>query len=359
MRACQRSIAVLLGLGDRAGNARPQAPWPESSLRDEGLGRGVARTGTLGLLVLLAACGAPSHDPGTVATPATSAGTGAVPGTSGPADGGVSGSDASGAGGASGAGSISGAVGGSGAGGQGSVSPASGGAPALPPSGQAGTGSTGGSPVFPPEELCSMFAVDEGGGLVITACSDTIRSVDKVNLEQVNGGEWYSIGYGFEAPCNELGTYRGEVSDIRYNPTGSITAYAFFVRSQEGDEFHGSVAIGYEAERIAQVTGVVEGTACELSVCTAEICGVLDPTKTTTTSGWGGSGGASGSGAGGGAGLSAGAAGGGAGNGGAAGNLGTAGQGGRAFGQGGLGTGFPGGGMAAAPGFGGIPGNVP
>lgn len=353
-RACQRAAAVLARLGHRAASARVGASWVDRPPQD-------ALGAALGALLLLVACGDPGGGPEAL-IPAISAGTGGSlgvsqpPGTdSGPvSEGGASGSLA--------AGGASGSAAGSGEG----SPPASGGAPTEPPIASAGTGSTGNPSVFSGEELCSMFAVDEGGALVIAACSDTVRSVDKVTLEQINGGEWYSIAYGFEAPCHELGTYRGEVSGIRYDESGSITAYAFFVRSQAGAEFRGSVAIGYEAQRIAQVTGIVEGTTCQLAVCARAECGVLDPTKTSTTSG-SGEGGAGGSAGGGGITSTGGIGGGGAAgigtggtsSGGAAGAPSAAGAGGGPFGQGGQGGFVPGLPPGGGTGFPGGPGAVP
>jgi hypothetical protein len=146
-------------------------------------------------------------------------------------------------------------------------------------------------PDFTPEQFCGLIRVDEGGALVIAGCELNIRSIYSLEREQLDGGAWHSTSYGIEAPCNSQGTYRAEVSDIRYGTNGLVESYLFLIRSQAGYDVGGSLAIAYEATRLARATGLVQGNSCQFSVCGAAECGILDTTQLSTVRGDAGAGG--------------------------------------------------------------------
>jgi hypothetical protein len=145
-------------------------------------------------------------------------------------------------------------------------------------------------PDYTPEQFCGMLRVDEGGALVIAGCEVNIRSIYSLEREQIDGGTWHSTSYGFEAPCNAQGTYRAEVSDVRYGVSGLVESYLFLIRSQGGYEFGGSLAIAYEAARLASASGQVQGNSCQFTVCSASECGILDTTQLSSVRGDGGAG---------------------------------------------------------------------
>jgi hypothetical protein len=145
-------------------------------------------------------------------------------------------------------------------------------------------------PDFTPEQFCGMIRVDEGGALVIAGCEVNIRSIYSLEREQLDGGVWHSTSYGIEAPCNAQGTYRAEVSEIRYGTTGLVESYVFLIRSQAGYDVGGSLAFAYEATRLSLATGLVQGNSCQFSVCRAAECGVLDTTQLSTVRGDAGAG---------------------------------------------------------------------
>jgi hypothetical protein len=147
-------------------------------------------------------------------------------------------------------------------------------------------------PDFTPEQFCGLIRVDEGGALVIAGCEVNIRSIYSLEREQLDGGVWHSTSYGIEAPCNAQGTYRAEISEIRYGTTGLVESYLFLIRSQAGYDVGGSLAFVYEATRLSLATGLVQGNSCQFSVCRAAECGVLDTTQLSTVRGDAGAAGA-------------------------------------------------------------------
>jgi hypothetical protein len=151
---------------------------------------------------------------------------------------------------------------------------------------------TGPAPNLTPAEFCGFLRVDEGGSIVISGCEENVRSIYNLEREQIDGGAWYSTAYGFEAPCNEQGTYRAEISSVHHDPAGVIDGYLFVIRIQGGYEFGGSMSIGYEATRAISATGSVQGNQCQFTICPAAECGILDTTQLSTVSGDGGAGGA-------------------------------------------------------------------
>jgi hypothetical protein len=239
----------------------------------------------LGLLTL-SACGDPVSAPDSVASPTqilaaggqSGAGTASMPP---PAAGGSGGSGGT-AGSAGSAGGRPPAIAGAGT----SSAPSAGAANSPPTPPMAAM-----PPDFTPEQFCGLIRVDEGGALVIAGCELNIRSIYSLEREQLDGGAWHSTSYGIEAPCNSQGTYRAEVSDIRYGTNGLVESYLFLIRSQAGYDVGGSLAIAYEATRLARATGLVQGNSCQFSVCGAAECGILDTTQLSTVRGDAGAGG--------------------------------------------------------------------
>jgi hypothetical protein len=117
-----------------------------------------------------------------------------------------------------------------------------------------------------------------------------VRSVYSLKREQIDFGTWHSVEYGFEAPCNAQGTYRAEVSSVRYSAQDLLDSYAFLIRSQGGFEIAGSLTVGYEAAKLVRASGVVHGNSCQFTVCAAAECGVLDTSQLGSVKGEGGAG---------------------------------------------------------------------
>ena len=161
-----------------------------------------------------------------------------------------------------------------------------GGTPATPPS------STGAPPPVPtmvpsytPEKFCGMIRVDEGGAIVMAGCEKNVRVIYELNREQIDNGAWHSTDYGIEAPCNEKGTFRAQVSEAVYDATNHLQSYYFLIHEQGGYEFAGTVALGFDATKVTTASGSVQGNSCTFSVCPAAECGVLDTSMLSSTIG--------------------------------------------------------------------------
>lgn len=221
---------------------------------------------------------------------------------------------------------------------------ATGGAPAAPPSSTAATPPVPMMvPDYTPEKFCGMVRVDEGGAIVMAGCEKNVRVIYELNREQIDNGAWHSTDYGIEAPCNEKGTFRAQVSDAVYDAANHLQSYYFLIHEQGGYEFAGVMALGFDTTKVTTASGSVQGNSCTFSVCAAADCGVLDTSMLSTVrgdAGAGSGGGAAGSrgGSGGSASVPVSGLGGTAGRGGAGGR-GGGGSGGRA--TGGVSFGFP------------------
>ncbi len=173
---------------------------------------------------------------------------------------------------------------------------ATGGAAVAPPSSTAA-----GPPVptmvpsYTPEKFCGMIRVDEGGVLVMAGCEKNVRVIYELNREQIDNGAWHSTDYGIEAPCNDKGTFRAQVSGAVYDATNHLQSYYFLIHEQGGYEFAGAVALGFDSTKVTTASGSVQGNSCTFSVCSAAECGVLDTTMLSSAiAGDAGAGGAAG-----------------------------------------------------------------
>jgi hypothetical protein len=140
-----------------------------------------------------------------------------------------------------------------------------------------------------------MIRVDEGGAPVMAGCEKNVRVIYELNREQIDNGAWHSTDYGIEAPCNDKGTFRAQVSGAVYDATNHLQSYHFLIHEQGGYEFAGTVALGFDATKVTTASGSVQGNSCTFSVCSAAECGVLDTTMLSSTIVGGGGAGAAGS----------------------------------------------------------------
>lgn len=151
-------------------------------------------------------------------------------------------------------------------------------------------------PSYTPEKFCGMIRVDEGGALVMAGCEKNVRVIYELNREQIDNGAWHSTDYGIEAPCNDKGTFRAQVSGAVYDATNHLQSYYFLIHEQGGYEFAGAVALDFDATKVTTASGSVQGNSCTFSVCSAAECGLLDTSMlSSTVAGDTGAGGAAGS----------------------------------------------------------------